>query len=198
MGITATAAFYVSSIVWCCMPRSDPFCCAKGNRNIERQQQQQQNEEKSKDYNSFYGANTFETQDTNKVESQFNDTTTPSVADTMASNSWANSDNRGLIPQQQQHQPSSDFGAPMGYGNNYSGGGSYEASPMDPPAYNAAAAPPAEAWQDHTAEWSTHDTTNPMNATHDEPFANPFSLEEPNAGGTGYPPSRPAYGNLQG
>jgi hypothetical protein len=113
------------------------------------------------------------------LESQQRDYYTPPGGSTTSGNPWADSDQRGLIthpssssqddPQQQQQQQlqdtpvSNDYGAPMGSTS-----------------------------EDQTSEWTLHDTTNPMNATHEEPFANPFALEESTK------TERPAYGNLQG
>eukprot|EP00934_Nitzschia_sp_Nitz4_P004190 Nitzschia sp. Nitz4//scaffold342_size18221//3533//4729//NITZ4_008793-RA/size18221-snap-gene-0.24-mRNA-1//-1//CDS//3329548571//4180//frame0 len=60
----------------------------------------------------------------------------------------------------------------------------------------AAPSPAPAGWQDHTTEWTAHDTTNPTGSTYNDPYANPFLSEEDRAGGH-YPPQRPAYGNLQ-
>lgn len=179
MSIAATGAFYIASIVWCCMPRTPPFCIAVGNKNT------QTNAEKSQDYNEFYGANTFETTATQERPAyeleNSKDYYSPSGEEGGAA--WADSDNRPPIPNEPQYAasntsytsaPPSDFGAPMG---------------------STTPSAPVGAWQDHTQEWTGHDVSNPMNATHDEPFANPFVLEE---AGTTTPMDRPAYGNLQG
>jgi len=225
MSIAAAGAFYIASVVWCCMPRSAPFCIARGNKGINKKA------ENSKDYDEFYAANTFETANTNPAPPQelenSNDYYTPSGES--SSLPWADSDNRppipnapivdaesqysgamvpmqapygnystngGMVPMQPQLQPSSSSfttSTPMGYGSSSSTGGppAGMSGPMVTP-YDGSSGPINVGWQDHTSSWTGHEVSNPMNATHEEPFANPFALEDP------MPANRPAYGNLQG
>ena len=210
MSIAAAVAFYIASVVWCCMPRSAPFCIARGNKGINKKAAN------SKDYDDFYAANTFETTKTNEGPPQelenSNDYYTPSGEST--SLPWADSDNRPPIPNTpivdaesqyvgstrvpMQPQLQSSFNnTPMGapiqqppppvYGNALSA----STGPMVTP-YDGSSGPVHGAWQDHTSTWTGHDVSNPMNATHEEPFANPFAIDEQPVAG------RPAYGNLQG
>lgn len=226
MSIAAAGAFYIASVVWCCMPRSAPFCIARGNKGINKKA------ENSKDYDEFYAANTFETANTNPSPPQelenSNDYYTPSGES--SSLPWADSDNRppipntpivdaesrysgamvpmmqppmhsssygssngGMVPMQPELQSSyhTPMGAPVQQPMYGGGSGSVVSGPMVTP-FDGSSGPIHVGWQDHTTSWTGHEVTNPMNATHEEPFANPFAMDEqPMAG-------RPAYGNLQG
>ncbi len=196
MSIAASAAFYFTSIVWCCMPRSPPFCIAQGNQGIDRAP------ENGKDYHEFYAANTFETTTTNppqELENQ-HDYYTPSGETT--EKPWADSDNRPPIPSVPVVEPPYAMTEHVPvveppYAMTGHVPPSYDTRSMAMTTTTEMPAPMPDGFQDHTAQWMGHDTSNPMNATHDEPFANPFVVEEPMAGAVSSP-GRPAYGNLQG
>ena len=223
LSLAATAALYVAAIVWCCMPRSAPFCIAPGKNPSDLQTTAQ----KSQDYNEFFGANTvadmLEYKESNQPQYQ-RTTSQPfepaSVYDGGAAEQpsrntspWASSQLRGPIPQQQQQQQQSQqydglsIISEMDESITQPPPGFF---PADDPSYGFQTPAPAGAALpirrdtpddlNSAAAW----TPNPYGG---DPFAvaapiqsadfdNPFLLD--NSIPPVDPASRPAYGNLQG
>ena len=217
MSIAATAALYVAAIVWCCMPRSAPFCIAPGKNNSDLETTAQ----KSQDYNEFFGANTvadmLEYKGSNNPR-----TTTPqpfepaSVYDMGAaeqpatSSAWASSQLRAPIPQQQQQQAQYDHLSIIS---------ELDESTLPPPGFFAAD-DPSYGFQAATTSTTAaaalpirRDTPEDLNSAAawtpnpygGDPFAAPIQsadFDNPFLLDSSIPPvdpaSRPAYGNLQG
>jgi hypothetical protein len=198
MAIAATCAFYAAAIVWCCMPRTDPFCRAQGkNNNLEANAQQ------SQDYNEFYGANTvanmLEYNEANKgpPPSLEPESVYDSGAAEPVMSPWADSQNRAPIPQIQQSHTDDSSSLPPGF------------FPADDPAYGfqeEIIQQDSGGFVGHVASWTSSNQNDGQNYQHAasfsplappvEEFDNPFIIDENLPAGN--PASRPAYGNLQG
>jgi hypothetical protein len=189
MSIAATGAFYVAAIVWCCMPRTPPFCIAPAKTNNPTSVQQ------SQDYNEFYGANTvadmleYKESNQNQPPEDFEPASVYDMGAAEPTSPWADSQNRAPIPKQQPQQ------------RYYSGGGPNEGDASSvPPGFYPADDPkfgfqePADpAWTPSASGADPFSGTTPMqHAEFDNPFLIDDSLPPTN------PTSRPAYGNLQG
>jgi len=195
MSIAATAAFYVSAIVWCCMPRSQPFCCTKENKNTES------NAEKSQDYNDFFGANTVADMLDYKESNRYSRPMEPaSVYDTGAaeqttSSPWADSRNADPIPQQRPAVRGGG-GLPPGFyaadDPNYGfQGDTFRREPS-----GGSSGSYHNYQQQQSGGVDPYGISAPMQ--HSE-FDNPFVLDNnlPSSSDAAAA-SRPAYGNLQG
>jgi hypothetical protein len=191
MSIAATSAFYLASIVWCCMPRSDPFCIAKGNhKGISKD-----DDDARGGTDDFYVTSpmndtttpnneTFETGGSSSPTQQHEDYGTPN-AGASNNNAWADSDNRGggpmIAPSMQEHHQSQqqshhESQQPM-FQPEWQTSSTHQSYNDGSQQYNDASAPPTgssgtfhprtaehedpPAYQDHTSSWTAHEISDP-------------------------------------
>jgi hypothetical protein len=157
LSISAAGAFYVASVVWCCMPRPHPMC--KRLKEVERY-----DEPKSRDL----------AKEVPPAELEPDEMPAATVA-----NSWQDVENRKPSFNQQQSLP--DDQQPTAQvswqADQIPAESSWQAdqSPAES-SWQAGQAPEPSSFQDHTANWEqdNHHAPTQQQQRGNEPFENPF------------------------